>query len=270
VVATLAEIQQPAIMRRENPFRSLLGLAVSFPAVGEARLRAPQRPGNLGPDGRIASGVLLTLLDVSLGHAVASRLQQPGSFATVSLQVVVDADWPAGELVARGSSGEIAAQWRETTAMGEVYAPDGAVVARAQAVFARGEPEGGTTLAAVPATEFADFGTLLGIARSDGRFTCSVGHRHLNPDGVMHGGAMAAALDEVMRTALTAAGARAMRLQSFSVRYLLPARPGRLEVIPEIQRLGRRIHFAQAVAVGEDGRTLAAADATYAELQGAS
>ena len=262
----MAEVPKPAIMARANPFRTALGLDVSFPAPGEAEIHAPPRAGNLDGDGLIAQGVVLTLLDVALGHAIASRLPDATSFATVSLQILIAGSWSAGPLKARGTAEELAADWRETTAMGRVFAPGGGVVATAQGCFVRGVGPGRSLGAeAQPQGQWPSFRELLGCRDEGACLAARVEQRHLNPDGVMHGGAMAALLDEGMRAGLRAEGAGASRLGSFSVRYLLPARPGSLRVTWQLQRRGRRIHFASASAADADGQLLATADATYVE-----
>ncbi len=253
-------------MARANPFRSALGLDVSFPGPGQAAIDAPARSGNLGGDGCIAPGVVLTLLDVALGHAVASRLGEPSSFATVSLQILMRSAWPPGPLSALGQAEPLARDWREAAAEGRVLARDGRVVATAQGFFARGGRSGRQL--ALPVDQggcFRSLRDLLGLREAEGVSTMAIEHRHVNPDGVMHGGALAAFLDEAMRMGLRQEGADPRRLGSFSIRYLLPARPGTLRAAWQIQRRGRRIHFTSASALGEDGSLLAAADATYLE-----
>ncbi len=253
-------------MARENPFRVALGIDVEFPRVGVATLRVPPWQANLGDDGRIAPGVVLTLLDVALGHAIASRLPEAGSFATVALQILVHRRWPQGELLAHGSAGALRRDWRETSARGKVAQPDGTVVASAQGYFARG-PGGQRSLApwAEDVGQWRNFREFLGYTPDRDTIVAPVAERHLNPDGVMHGGAVAALLDVAMRFGLGREGLDQIRLTSFSVRYLQPARPGRLILIWQVERRGRRIHFARASASGEECGLVAAADATYVE-----
>ena len=261
----MAESPEPAIMARLNPFRSALGLRVSFPGPGQARVDADPRPASQGDDGCIAPGVLLTLMDIALGHAVASRLPEPSSFATVSLQILVRSAWPTGRLTAAAGAQPLAPDWREAAAEGTVYSSKGDPVATAQGFFARGAG-GGRHLAPVrDADGFGSFRELLGLRDAEDSLVMAVEHRHLNPDGVMHGGAMAAFLDEAMRAGLRKDGAGPGRLGSFSIRYLLPGRPGALRAFPRVERHGRRIHFASASALGEDGGLLSTAEATYLE-----
>ncbi len=259
----MAESPEPAIMARLNPFRSALGLRVSFPGPGEARVDAEPGSASLGDDGRIAPGVLLTLLDIALGHAVASRLPEPSSFATVSLQILVRSAWPQGALSAVAGAEPLASDWREASAQGTVYSSGGTPVATAQGFFARGAGAGRHLPPVQDADRYGSFRELLGARDAEGSVVLAIEHRHLNPDGVMHGGAMAAFLDEAMRAGLRKDGAGPGRLGSFSIRYLLPGRPGALRTLPRVERRGRRIHFASASAVGEDGSVLATAEATY-------
>ncbi len=262
----MSESSEPAIMARLNPFRSALGLRVSFPGPGQARVDADPSPASLGDDGCIAPGVLLTLIDIALGHAIASRLPEPSSFATVSLQILVRSAWPTGPLSAVASAAPLASDWREGAAEGAVYASSGNLVATAQGYFARGAGAGRHLSPAQDDAEgFASFRELLGARDADGALALAIEHRHLNPDGVMHGGAMAAFLDEAMRAGLRKDGATPGRLGSFSIRYLLPGRPGPLRAVPRIERHGRRIHFASALALAEEGSLLATAEATYLE-----
>ncbi len=254
-------------MARANPFRAALGLDVSFPVSGQAVVDAPARPGNLGADGRMAPGLVLTLLDVALGHAVAARLPEPSSFATVSLEILVRSPWPEGSLSALGAAEPLAADWREAVADGRVLARDGRIIATAQGLFARGTGQGrAVTLTADAGGTFRNLDELLGFRETDGVLAMAVEQRHLNPDGVMHGGAMVAVLDAAMRTTLERAGAPDVRLGSLSIRYILPAHPGEIRALCHLERRGRRIHFASASAVDGDGSLLAAADATYLSL----
>ena len=253
-------------MARENPFRTALGIGVRFPGPGRAELTMEDCPANRGDDGRVAQGAILTLLDIALGHAVAARLPEPSSFATVSLQVVLRADWTAGPLVARGSAGVLAPGWRDAVAEGSVATAGGQLVATAQGAFARsGSGAVQAAASAEAAATATSFRELLQWQAADGGLTMEVRRQHLNPDGVLHGGAMAALLDAGMWGALRRLGAGDLRLLSFSIRYLLPARPGTLAVAADVERHGRRIHFARATARDGEGRLLAAADATYVE-----
>ncbi len=263
----MAGVPGPAPLGQENPFRTALGLEVAFPAPGEAEIAAPLAGGNLAGDGRIAPGVLLTLLDVALGHAIASRLPAATSFATVSLQVLVAENWPAQPCLAWGVAHPIAQDWRDTIATGRVVS-GGRVVATAQGSFARGQGSR-TALGPGPAVPAAwrDFRELLGYSLTGESVVARVEHHHLNAEGVMHGGAVAALLDEAMCAGLASAGAGAVRLASFAVRYILPARPGTVTATWEVQRRGRRIHFAAARLRDGDGNLLAVADATYVEEQ---
>ncbi len=251
-------------MARENPLRAALGIDVEFPRAGTAAVRVPPWQANLGDDGRIAPGVVLTLLDVALGHAIASRLPEAGSFATVALQVVIHRRWAPGDLLAQGGADALRQDWRETSAQGKVLQPDGLLIASAQGYFARGLP-GHRSLSPWTGDRglWRNFREFLGYAPGGDAIVAPVEARHLNPDGVMHGGAVAALLDGAMRCGLGREGLDDVRLASFSVRYLQPARPGALTLTWQVQRRGRRIHFATASAVGGEGGLVAAADATY-------
>jgi len=260
----VAAVGPDTFLARTNPFRTALGIGVEFTPDGGSRVSAPVRPAGQGPDGRLAPGAVLTLLDIALGHAIAARLPSPSSFATVSLQVTLRGAWPIGPLLAEGRADPLAPDWRDATAQARLSAPDGDVLADAAGYFARrwrsATRVGPMAAARPPAGSFAE---LLGAPES-GCGWMEVREHLLNPDGVLHGGAMAALLDAAMRGALAARGPESFALRSMSVRYLLAACPGPLEISGDVERRGRRIHFARATARDADGRLLAAAEGTYA------
>lgn len=93
------------------------------------------------------------------------------------------------------------------------------------------------------------------------------GH-HLNPMGIVHGGVLAGLLDSccglALRTALPdGLDHRTVQLQ---IMYLRAARTGTVRGVGRAVHSGRRVGYAEAEAVGDDGTLLAKATATFVNL----
>ena len=96
---------------------------------------------------------------------------------------------------------------------------------------------------------------LLEWAEGRVRWGITLGPQHTNPGGIMHGGVVAALLDEAVAGAITSLrGQEAVPsdphlLLEMTVSFLSAARPGeRLEVEGWVLRMGRQVAFAEAEA----------------------
>jgi len=124
----------------------------------------------------------------------------------------------------------------------------------------RSRPEGG----------FADLVGYRLTEWKEGEAECRLllDERHLNRQGLLHGGVMTTLLDAVLgycgiHTALPARDRRAMTL-SMTTNFVGAARPGD-EVIATARRTGggRSVFFASAEARDQNGRLLATAESVY-------
>ncbi len=90
--------------------------------------------------------------------------------------------------------------------------------------------------------------------------------RHLNPSGVVHGGAIATLVNVAMGRAvasLIAADEVPVTIE-MKLNYLEPGRPGLLVASAEVRRRGRLFTVVQAeVTQAEDGETVAEAMGTF-------
>lgn len=120
-------------------------------------------------------------------------------------------------------------------------------------------------------TEFG-FQNLLGFVAEEGEETTVVSidldDKHLNPNGVAHGGVAYAMMD-------TAMGRATMRILpegkicatiEMQVRYLRGVTGGRLESSASVLKPGRSIVHLEARTVDSDGRLIATATSSYAVL----
>jgi uncharacterized protein (TIGR00369 family) len=254
----------------ENPFRQVLGIEIEIPQRGRCDTLLPALAASRDRAGRIAQGAVATLCDVTMGHAIGAQLRGDELFATVHMQIAFHAPLDEGPLRGDGSCPALPDGWKEAMASCRIVREDDALVASAQGFFAR-RPPGSGRPADLPAWQGADatsLENLLGVAVRGDALYLPVGGALLNPDGVGHGGAMAAALDLAMRRALHRSGAgEAIALRTLDVRYILPALPGDVLLDAQVDRKGRSIHFAQARAVSAEGRTLCAAVGIYGGLR---
>lgn len=89
--------------------------------------------------------------------------------------------------------------------------------------------------------------------------------RHLNLQGLVHGGVLATLLDTAMGLAVRSAiepGRRHVTVE-MGVHYLRPAHPGRLRAHGRVVRVGRELAFAEADVVDPQDRVLARATGTF-------
>ena len=100
--------------------------------------------------------------------------------------------------------------------------------------------------------------------------TLDVDDRHLNPNGVVHGGVVFTLADTAMgRATLSVLGdGHVCASIEVSVRYLRPITGGRLMAAARVLRAGRRIvHLEGRVTVDGDDRPAAVVQASFAVLE---
>ena len=88
---------------------------------------------------------------------------------------------------------------------------------------------------------------------------------HRNLQGLVHGGILATLADIAMGLAVrTVVGPTRRHVTiDLHVQYLRPARPGRLEVLGSVVRVGTRVGFAEGSVMDAAGRLLIRASGTY-------
>ena len=120
-----------------------------------------------------------------------------------------------------------------------------------------------------PLRTFLDFTIDDGI---DGEAVAAldVNDRHLNPNGVVHGGVVFTLVDTAMgrATMLVLEEGRICASIEVAVRYLRPITGGRLVATASVLRAGRRIvHLEGRVTVDGDDRPVAVVQASFAVLE---
>ncbi len=257
-----------------NPFRQALGIEIEIPRPGGCNALMPPVPAACDPGGGISQGAVATLCDITLGHAIAGQLLERVSFGTVHLQIAFHRAVGKAPVRGEGESPLLAPEWKEAMASCRVLRMDGEICATAQGFFARSpkrqpaEEEPGAS----PEWEMPDAQSLPALLSllpaADDLQVLDVRPVLLNPEGIGHGGALAAALDLAMRSSLLARGAGEVALRTLDVSYMLPTLPGEVQLQVQIDRKGRSIHFAQASARDGDGRVLCAAVGIYGAALG--
>jgi uncharacterized protein (TIGR00369 family) len=88
---------------------------------------------------------------------------------------------------------------------------------------------------------------------------------HRNLQGLVHGGILATLVDIAMGLAVrTAVGPTRRHVTiDLHVQYLRPARPGRLEALGSVVRVGTHVGFAEGSLMDAAGRLLVRASGTY-------
>jgi uncharacterized protein (TIGR00369 family) len=114
----------------------------------------------------------------------------------------------------------------------------------------------------------ASLGITLHAVRDDGvELRMQAGPEHANLHGTVHGGVLATLADTAagvaVRAALPDPGAPHATV-TLDVQYLAPAGHGTLSGIGRVEKLGRRIAFADATVLDADGVVVARAQATVA------
>ena len=120
-----------------------------------------------------------------------------------------------------------------------------------------------------PLRPFLDFTIDDGI---DGEAVAAldVSDRHLNPNGVVHGGVVFTLVDTAMGRATMSVldEGRICASIEVAVRYLRPINGGRLVATASVLRAGRRIvHLEGRVTVDGDDRPVAVVQASFAVLE---
>ncbi len=120
-----------------------------------------------------------------------------------------------------------------------------------------------------PLRTFLDFTIDDGI---DGEAVAAldVSDRHLNPNGVVHGGVVFTLVDTAMGRATMSVldEGRICASIEVAVRYLRPINGGRLVATASVLRAGRRIvHLEGRVTVDGDDRPVAVVQASFAVLE---
>ena len=123
-----------------------------------------------------------------------------------------------------------------------------------------------------PQQEFGSFflSRLMGFEVSYGEDTCSVCFTveapMSNPQGSLHGGVIATAMDISMGHLLRRHHGPGATLE-MKVQYLAAVRSGKVTATARFMRSGRSINFLQSVLTGADGAKIAAATSTWKVLK---
>lgn len=123
-----------------------------------------------------------------------------------------------------------------------------------------------------PREEFGSFflSRLIGLAVNYGERTCSVAFEAtpvlFNPQGTLHGGILATALDVSMGHLLNHVNGPGATLE-MKVQYMASIVGGTVRCEASFLREGRGISFLQATAFREDGEAAAYANATWKLLR---
>jgi acyl-CoA thioesterase len=113
---------------------------------------------------------------------------------------------------------------------------------------------------------YATFGIAVEeIAPGRSRLRLAVDGRHLNADGIVHGGVLPAFADAAMGSAArTLHGERAQLLTAESnIRYLRAVEGGTLAAAARVVKAGRRIAFLEVDVTDEQGEIVARGGATF-------
>jgi len=120
-----------------------------------------------------------------------------------------------------------------------------------------------------PLRTFLDFTIDDGIG-GEAVAALDVSDRHLNPNGVVHGGVVFTLVDTAMGRATMSVleEGRICASIEVAVRYLRPITDGRLVATASVLRAGRRIvHLEGRVTVDGDDRPVAVVQASFAVLE---
>ena len=139
-------------------------------------------------------------------------------------------------------------------------------------------PSGEAMLKRALATEEQRFGSfflsrLLGFAISYGEDTCTVSFTAepalSNPQGTLHGGVLATAMDVSMGHLLHHVAGAGTTLE-MKVQYFAPVAGGLVQCHASFLRRGRTVSFLQSRAVRADGEAAALATATWRLIPGST
>ncbi len=124
-------------------------------------------------------------------------------------------------------------------------------------------------------SELADtfgFQSLVGftVEKDEGTARCTIdlSDKHMNPNGVAHGGVVFAMMDTAMGRATMSQldDGKMCATIEMQVRYFRGATTGRLEATANVINAGRRIVHLEARTVDAEGRLIASATSSYAVL----
>ncbi|MGB9729168.1 MAG: PaaI family thioesterase [Thermoprotei archaeon] len=90
--------------------------------------------------------------------------------------------------------------------------------------------------------------------------------RHKQRLGMVHGGVIATMIDVAMGSLVTAVSGKASVSVEINVNYLSPASDGVIKAIARLNRLGRKIHYAEARVIDSKGNLIATATGIYYSL----
>lgn len=119
-----------------------------------------------------------------------------------------------------------------------------------------------------PRHEFGSFflSRLFGMAINYGEDWCEVSFEVVeplfNPQGSLHGGVLATALDISMGHLLNRRAGPGATLE-MKVQYFAPVRAGRVQCRARFLKLGRKLFFLQSEATANGGDTIAHATSTW-------
>ncbi|MDH3753605.1 MAG: PaaI family thioesterase [Acidimicrobiia bacterium] len=104
--------------------------------------------------------------------------------------------------------------------------------------------------------------------RGSGTATLTVDERHLNPNGVVHGGVPYAMVDTAMGAATTSVLAEDQVCATIEIhtRYLARCVGGTLTATATVRRAGRRIVHLAATVTDQDGTEIVLATGSFAVL----
>lgn len=129
---------RPEILARANPFRDAIGVHLAMPSAGRSVMALRTTDGHRKASGAVHAGVLLTLMDLGMGHALLSGVLHVERPITISLAAttpyVADSPWIQGTGRLLGRFGPDAGSDLYELAA-EVHDPAGRTLARARAVF---------------------------------------------------------------------------------------------------------------------------------------
>lgn len=275
------------------PCAQLLGWTALEMEPGRSRIEFEARPEFVNPGGVVQGGFLAAMLDDTMGpSAVAAN---GGDAFTPTLELKVSFLRPArpGRLVA---DGHVVHMGRSIVFLaGSLSDEQGKVVATATATsrlvkfdeeFVPGPPAAaeppsyddqppqpadgsfdeliGQKVGGMPASMGALCGRPISAEPGVARIEFRAGEQHLNPNGVVQGGFLAAMLDDTIGPAgitLLEPGLVVPTLE-LKTSFLRPARPGPLLAEARVVHRGRSIIFGEAMLTDPDGQAVASATGT--------
>lgn len=112
-------------------------------------------------------------------------------------------------------------------------------------------------------------GYVLDVGQGDGRARCHLDadQRHMNRQGILHGGLATTLLDNAMGATASLSvddsGTHPCTTLSLTVNFLAPGRQGRLSAVGRITGQGRRTVFLEGTLHQQDGTLIATATGVF-------